>query len=122
MRYSRRHERFFASKESTPIGRGFLNRIKAAVQSTEDPDTKSLLEPKGWILYKRPELDEISSNFEKEVNDVYIAVSNLLRSMKTAIEDGEIDQQELAELKRLRVEIAKQADEVLLLAENLHNK
>jgi hypothetical protein len=99
-----------------------LDFIKAAVHATEDPDIKSLLEPKGWILYKRPELDEISSNFEKEVNDVYIAVSNLLRSMKTAIKDGQIDQQELAELKRLRVEIAKQADEVLLLAENLHNK
>jgi hypothetical protein len=94
----------------------------AAVHATEDPDIKCFLEPKGWILYKKPELNEISSNFEKEVNDVYIAVSNLLQSMKKAIEDGQIDQQELAELKRLRVEIAKQADEVLLLAENLHNK
>jgi hypothetical protein len=99
-----------------------LDFVKAAVHATEDPDIKSFLEPEGWVLHKKPKLEEISSNFEKEVNDVYIAVSNLLRSMKTAIEDGHIDQQELAELKRLRVEIAKQADEVLLLAENLHNQ
>ena len=96
--------------------------IRFLVHATEDPDIKSFLEPEGWVLHKKPKLEEISSNFEKEVNDVYIAVSNLLRSMKAAIEDGQIDQQELAELKRLRVEIAKQADEVLLLAENLHNQ
>ncbi len=49
-----------------------------------------------------------------------MAVSNLSRSIKTAIEDGKIDAQELAELKRLRVEIAKQADEVILFAENIY--
>ena len=54
-----------------------LDFIKSAVQATGDPDIKSFLEPKGWILYKKPELGEISSNFEKEVNDVYMAVSNL---------------------------------------------
>ena len=99
-----------------------LDFIKAAVHATEDPDIKSFLEPKGWILYKKPELGEISSNFEKEVNDVYLAISNLSESIKTASADGQIDTQELAVLKRLRVEIAKQADEVLLLAETMHNK
>ena len=94
-----------------------LDFIKAAVQATEDPDIKSFLEPNGWILYKKPDLDEISSSFEKEVNDVYMAVSNLSRSVKTAIADEQIDKEELAELKRLRVEIAKQADEVILLVE-----
>ncbi len=94
-----------------------LDFIKAAVQATEDPDIKSFLEPNGWVLYKKPELGEISSNFEKEVNDVYMAISNLSRSVQTAIADNQVDQQELAELKRLRVEIAKQADEVILLVE-----
>lgn len=94
-----------------------LDFIKAAVQATGDPDIKSFLEPNGWVLYKKPELGEISSNFEKEVNDVYLAVSNLSQSVKTAIVDNQIDKQELAELKRLRAEIAKQADEVILLVE-----
>ena len=50
----------------------------------------------------------------------YMAVSNLARSIKEAISDGLIDRIELAKLKRLRVEIAQQADEVIFLAENMH--
>ena len=99
-----------------------LDFIKAAVLSTEDPDIKKFLEPKGWILYKKPELGKISKNFEKEVYDVFMAVSNLSRSIKASMEDGKIDAQELAELKRLRVEIAKQADEVILFAEKMYEK
>ena len=94
-----------------------LDFIKAAVQATEDPDIKSFLEPNGWVLYKKPELGDISTSFEKEVNDVYMAVSNLSRSVKRSIADNRVDKEELAELKRLRVEIAKQADEVILLVE-----
>ena len=99
-----------------------LDFIKAAVLATEDPDIKKFLEPKGWVLYKKPELGKISKNFEKEAYDVFMAVSNLSRSIKASLEDGKIDAQELAELKRLRVEIAKQADEVILFAENMYKK
>jgi hypothetical protein len=77
---------------------------------------------KGWILYKKPDTGELSTNFEKEVYDVFMAVSNLSRSIKKAIEDEKIDAQELAELKRPRGEIAKQADEVILFAENMYKK
>ena len=98
-----------------------LDFIRAAVEATGDPDIKSFLEPDGWILYKKPVADEITSNFEKEVNDIFLAVSHLSESIKDAIKDGRISQQELAELKRLRVEIAKQTDEVMMLAENMHN-
>jgi hypothetical protein len=97
-----------------------LDFIKAAVLATEDPDIKKILEPKGWVLYKKPGLGKISKNFEKEVYDVFMAVSNLSRSIKASMEDGKIDAQELAELKRLRVEIAKQADEVILFAEDMY--
>jgi len=97
-----------------------LDFIKAAVQATEDSDIKAFLEPKGLILYKKPELDTIFLNFEKEVNDVYMAVSNLARSIKEAISDGLIDNLELSTLKRLRADIAQQADEVIFLAENMH--
>jgi len=99
-----------------------LDFIRAAVQATGDPDIKSFLEPDGWILYKKPVTGEVSPNFEKEVNDIFLAVSHLSESIKESIKDGRIDQMELAELKRLRVEIAKQTDEVMMLAENMHNK
>ncbi len=99
-----------------------MDFIKAAVEATGDPDIKSFLEPPGWILYKKPCCDEITSSFEKEVNDIFLAVSHLSESIKEAIKDGRIDQQELAELKRLRVEVAKQTDEVMMLAENMHGK
>ena len=99
-----------------------LEFIKAAVEATGDPDIKSFLEPEGWILYKKTCSEEITSNFEKEVNDIYLAVSHLSESIKDAIKDGRIDQQELAELKRLRIEVAKQTDEVMMMAENMHNK
>ena len=99
-----------------------LDFIKAAVEATGDPDIKAFLEPKGWILYKKPVADEITSNFEKEVNDIFLAVSHLSESIKESIKDGRIDQRELAELKRLRVEIAKQTDEVMMLAEKMHGK
>lgn len=97
-----------------------LNFIKAAVQATEDPDIKTFLEPDGWILYKKPESGKISSSFEKEINDVFLAVSHLSESIKEAIRDGKIDSQEMANLRRLRVEIAKQTDEVMLLAEKMY--
>jgi hypothetical protein len=96
------------------------NENKHAVHATEDPYIKSIPEPKGWILYNKPELGDISSSFEKAVNDVYMAVFNFSRSIKTATADEQIDKQELAGLKRLRVDIVKQADEVILLVENLH--
>ena len=99
-----------------------MDFIKAAVEATGDPDIKSFLEPAGWVLYKKPITSEVSTNFEKEVNDIYLAVSHLSESIKEAIKDGRISQRELAELKRLRVEIAKQTDEVMVLAENMHNK
>ncbi len=47
-----------------------------------------------------------------------MTLPNLSRSIKTAFADVQIDKRELAELKRLRVEIIKQTDEVILLAEN----
>lgn len=99
-----------------------LDFIKAAVQATEDPDIKTFLEPEGWILYKKPDSAKISSSFEKEINDVFLAVSHLSESIKDAIMDGRIDSHELADLRRLRVEIAKQTDEVMLLAEKMHKK
>ena len=99
-----------------------LDFIRAAVEATSDPDIKAFLEPEGWALYKKPVTGEISPNFEKEVNDIFLAVSHLSESIKDAIKDGRIDQRELAGLKRLRVEIAKQTDEVMTLAENMHNK
>ena len=40
-----------------------------------------------------------------------MAVSNLARSVKEAISDGLIDKLELAKLKKLRADIAQQADE-----------
>ena len=80
------------------------------------------LEPEGWILYKKPDSAKISSSFEKEINDVFLAVSHLSESIKDAIMDGRIDSHELADLRRLRVEIAKQTDEVMLLAEKMHKK
>lgn len=98
-----------------------LDFIRAAVEATGDPDIKAFLEPDGWILYQKPASDEISSNFEKEVNDIFLAVSHLSESLKESIKDGRIDQQELAQLKRLRIEIAKQTDEVMILAERIHN-
>lgn len=98
-----------------------LDFIRAAVKATGDPDIKSFLEPDGWVLYEKPLTTEVTSNFEKEVNDIYLAVSHLSESIKEAIKDGRIDQGELAQLKRLRVEIAKQTDEVMMLAENMHN-
>ena len=98
-----------------------LDFIRAAVEATGDPDIKAFLEPTGWILYKKPASDEITSNFEKEVNDIFLAVSHLSESIKDAIKDGRIDQHELAQLKRLRIEIAKQTDEVMMLAESMHN-
>lgn len=99
-----------------------LDFIRAAVEATGDPDIKVFLEPEGWILYKKPATDEITSSFEKEVNDIFLAVSHLSESIKESIQDGRIDQQELADLKRLRVEIAKQTDEVMMLAESMHKK
>ena len=99
-----------------------MDFIKAAVQATGDPDIKAFLEPEGWILYRKPAAEEITSNFEKEVNDIFLAVSHLSESIKEAIKDGRIDQNELAQLKRLRVEVAKQTDEVMMLAEKMHNK
>lgn len=99
-----------------------LEFIKAAVEATGDPDIKAFLEPGGWILFKKPDANKVSSSFEKEVNDVFMAVSHLSESIKDAIRDGRIDNQELAELKRLRVEIAKQTDEVMVLAENMNLK
>jgi hypothetical protein len=99
-----------------------LEFIKAAVEATGDPDIKMFLEPEGWILLKKPDLENISSSFEKEVNDVFLAVSHLSESIKEAIQDGRIDSQELAQLKRLRVEIAQQTDEVMMLAEKMHKK
>jgi hypothetical protein len=99
-----------------------LDFVKAAVQATEDPDIKRFLEPEGWILYKKPDLKVVTSSFEKEINDVFLAVSHLSESIKEAIRDGRIDSNELAKLKRLRVEIAKQTDEVLLLAEEMQQK
>ena len=99
-----------------------LDFISAAVEATGDPDIKSFLEPNGWVLYKKPVTGEVSPNFEKEVNDIFLAVSHLSERIKESIKDGRIDQIELAELKRLRVEIAKQTDEVMMLAENMHNK
>ena len=48
-----------------------------------------------------------------------MAVSNLARSVKEAISDGLIDKLELAKLKKLRADIAQQADEVIFLAENI---
>jgi hypothetical protein len=47
-----------------------LDFIKAAVEATGDPDIKAFLEPAGWALYKKPVTGEITSNFEKEVNDL----------------------------------------------------
>lgn len=99
-----------------------LDFIMAAVEATGDPDIKAFLEPNGWILYKKPDTGEITANFEKEVNDIFLAVSHLSESIKDAIEDGRIDRQELVKLKRLRVEIAKQTDEVMVLAEKMHSK
>ena len=99
-----------------------LDFIRAAVEATSDPDIKAFLEPAGWTLYKKPTASEITSNFDKEVNDIFLAVSHLSESIKESIKDGRIDQQELAQLKRLRVEIAKQTDEVMMLAESMHNK
>ncbi len=99
-----------------------LEFIKAAVEATGDPDIKAFLEPEGWTLYKKPDLSNISSSFEKEVNDVFTAVSHLSESIKEAIRDGRIDNQELADLKRLRVEIARQTDEVMILAEEMNKK
>lgn len=51
-----------------------------------------------------------------------MAVSHLSESIKEAIQDGRIDNQELAQLKRLRVEIAKQTEEVMMLAEKMNIK
>ncbi len=99
-----------------------LDFLKAAVQATEDPDIKRYLEPEGWALYKKPESGKISSSFEKEINDVFLAVSHLSESIKEAIKDERIDNCELAQLRRLRVEIAKQTDEVMLLAEKMNKK
>ena len=99
-----------------------LDFIKAAVEATGDPDIKAFLEPAGWVLYKKPESGSITSSFEKEVNDVFVAVSHLSESIKDAILDGRIDNQELADLKRLRVEIARQTDEVMILAEEMNKK
>lgn len=99
-----------------------LDFILAAVEATGDPDIKAFLEPEGWILYKKPAASEITTNFEKEINDIFLAVSHLSESIKESIKDGRIDQQELAQLKRLRIEIAKQTDEVMMLAENMHNR
>ena len=99
-----------------------LEFIKAAVEATGDPDIKEFLEPEGWILLKKPDSSKVSESFEKEINDVFMAVSHLSGSIKNAIRDGRIDSQELAELKRLRVEIARQTDEVMILAEEMHKK
>jgi len=99
-----------------------LDFIKAAVEATGDPDIKVFLEPEGWILFKKPDAGKISSSFEKELNDVFMAVSHLSESIKEAIRDGRIDNMELAELKRLRVEIARQTDEVMTLAEEMYTK
>lgn len=99
-----------------------LDFIRAAVEATGDPDIKAFLEPEGWILFKKPDSISVSSSFEKEVNDVFVAVSHLSESIKEAIRDGRIDSQELADLKRLRIEIARQTDEVMMLAEKMHKK
>jgi len=99
-----------------------LEFIRAAVEATGDPDIKAFLEPAGWVLNKKPVPDEITSNFEKEVNDIYFAVSHLSESIKDAIKDRRLDRQELARLKRLREEVARQTDEVMMLAEEIYTK
>ena len=42
-----------------------LDFIKAAVEATGDPDIKAFLEPEGWMLLKKPNLENISSSFHK---------------------------------------------------------
>ncbi|NLA74989.1 MAG: hypothetical protein GX846_05930, partial [Deltaproteobacteria bacterium] len=99
-----------------------LNFIKAAVEATGDPDIKAFLEPEGWALYEKPALGEITDNFEKEVNDIFLAVTHLSVSIKDAIKNRKLDRQKLAHLKRLRAEVARQTDEVMLFAEEIYSK
>lgn len=99
-----------------------MDFIKAAVEATGDPDIKAFLEPCGWALYQKPATGDITSNFEKEVNDIFLAVSHLSESIKEAIKDRKVDRQGLAHLKRLRAEVARQTDEVMLFAEEIYTK
>jgi hypothetical protein len=99
-----------------------LDFIKAAVEATGDPDIKAFLEPSGWALYQKSVPGDITSNFEKEVNDIFLAVSHLSESIKESIKNNKMDRQELAHLKRLRAEVARQTDEVMLFAEQIYLK
>lgn len=99
-----------------------LDFIRAAVEATGDPDIKAFLEPSGWALYQKPATGDITSNFEKEVNDIFLAVSHLSESIKEALKNKKIDRPELAHLKRLRAEVARQTDEVMLFAEEIYTK
>lgn len=99
-----------------------LEFIRAAVEATGDPDIKAFLEPDGWVLYKKPLPGEMTQNFEKEVNDIFLSVSHLIEFIKEAIKDGRLDRQELAHLKRLRTEVERQTDEVMMLAEEIYTK
>jgi len=83
-----------------------VNVIKASWLVTEDPRLKRLLEPEGWTLVPKDEALAPTSDWEKEIGDVYMAVTGILDEVRKAIEDGKIDRNEEVGI-RARINAAK---------------
>lgn len=91
--------------------------IRAAFEVTQDPRLKKILTPDGWELVPAQPAIPPTRDFEREMGDVEMAVSDLRRQVRQALDnDGHIDGHELVAIQCRCGEIRKQADEVEALA------
>ena len=78
-----------------------IHVIKAAWLVTKDPRLQRLLEPQGWRLVPDHPFESPTGTLVEEIGDVHDAATDLRRSAKEALADGNIDQEEARNLEYL---------------------
>ncbi len=95
--------------------------IKAAFLVTKDPRLKSELEPQGYELVLKKEGLNYSDDFHKEISDVNIKLSDLLKTFREALKDDRITKDEKIKLKTEWEEVSKELAEVGALIDSKCN-